>query len=205
MNTLTGRNLIGLNYSSNDRTFFAVNPKTNENLKPAFSVAQEKDVAAACGFAEAAFDAFRYASLEKRAAFLNAIGAEIMELGDALIERAMLETALPRPRLEGERARTVGQLEMFARLLSKDDGWRDERFEPALPDRTPLPRPELRLRKIPLGPVVVFGASNFPLAFSTAGGDTASALAAGCPVIVKGHPSPPRNGRTCRARHTRRC
>jgi NADP-dependent aldehyde dehydrogenase len=108
-----------------------------------------------------------------------------MELGDVLVERVMAETSLPRPRVEGERARTTGQLKLFANLL-REGSWHDVRFDKALPDRTP-PRPDLRMRMIGLGPVAVFAASNFPLAFSVAGGDTASALAAGCPVVLKAH------------------
>src|SRR5690606_14151648 len=103
---------------------------------------------------------------------------------------APADTGLPIARLTGERARTVGQLRSFATEL-RNGGWMGIRIDPAKPDRKPLPRPDLRLRKIPLGPVVVFGASNFPLAFSVAGGDTAAALAAGCPVIVKGHSAHP--------------
>src|SRR6185295_14652597 len=115
------------------------------------------------------------------------------ELGDILIERAMAETGLPRARLEGERARTVGQLKLFADVVRAGE-WLDLRMDRPQHNRKPLPRPDLRERHIPLGPVAVFGASNFPLAFSVAGGDTASALAAGCPVVVKGHPAHPGTG-----------
>jgi NADP-dependent aldehyde dehydrogenase len=114
----------------------------------------------------------------------------------------MEESGLPRARLEGERGRTVGQLRLFADVVRKG-AWQQLRIDPALPDRQPLPRPDLRLRMIPVGPVAVFGASNFPLAFSTAGGDTASALAAGCPVVVKGHPAHPRTGALVAAAITR--
>ena len=148
------------------------------------------DVDRVCALAEAAFDPYRAASLDQRAAFLDTIAEEILALGDELLERAGAETALPRPRLEGERGRTVGQLRQFAELV-RSGTWQGVRIDPALPDRKPLPRPDLRMRRIPLGPVAVFGASNFPLAFSVAGGDTASALAAGCPVVVKAHPSHP--------------
>src|SRR5690606_17428680 len=113
-----------------------------------------------------------------------------MGLGDALIERAMAETGLPRARLEGERGRTVNQLRMFA-ADARQGGWIGARIDHAQPQRTPMPRSDLRTQHIPIGPLAVFGASNFPLAFSVAGGDTASALAAGCPVIVKGHPAHP--------------
>ncbi|KQT35382.1 2,5-dioxovalerate dehydrogenase [Sphingomonas sp. Leaf412] len=148
------------------------------------------DVAAVCAAAEAAFDAYRATDAESRAAFLERIGAEIVALGDPLIEAGCRESGLPRARIEGERGRTVGQLKLFATVLRRGD-WMGLRIDPAMPDRAPLPRPDLRLRMVPLGPVAVFGASNFPLAFSTAGGDTASALAAGCPVVVKQHPAHP--------------
>ena len=113
-----------------------------------------------------------------------------MDLGDELVERAVEETGLPRGRIEGERGRTCGQLRLFASVV-RSGRYLGVRIDLALPDRTPAPRPDLRLRNIPLGPVAVFGASNFPLAFSVAGGDTASALAAGCPVVAKGHPAHP--------------
>ena len=125
-----------------------------------------------------------------RAAFLEAIAEELLALGDALIETAMRESHLPRPRLEGERGRTVGQLRLFATVV-REGSWVDARIDPALPQRTPLPRPDVRRALQPLGPVAVFGASNFPLAFSVAGGDTAAALAAGNPVVVKAHPAHP--------------
>jgi NADP-dependent aldehyde dehydrogenase len=153
----------------------------------------EADVGAACAAASWAFDAYRSTDGETRAGFLQAIGEEIVALGDALIETACRESGLPRGRIEGERGRTVGQLKLFAGVL-RQGGWMGLRIDPALPDRTPLPRPDLRLRTVPLGPVAVFGASNFPLAFSTAGGDTASALAAGCPVVVRQHPAHPETG-----------
>jgi len=137
-----------------------------------------------------AFGAYRATSRGARAKFLDAIAVKIEEIGDTLITRAVAETGLPKARIEGERARTVGQLRLFAEVV-REGGWMELREDPALPDRKPLPRPDLRLRKIPLGPVAVFGASNFPLAFSVAGGDTASALAAGCPVVVKAHPAHP--------------
>jgi NADP-dependent aldehyde dehydrogenase len=151
------------------------------------------EVEAACIAAEAAFDAYRATSREDRAAFLEKIGEEIMAIGPVLIETASRESGLPVARLEGERGRTVGQLKLFAGVV-RAGHWMGVRIDPALPERTPLPRPDLRLRMIPLGPVAVFGASNFPLAFSTAGGDTASALAAGCPVVVKAHPAHPQTG-----------
>ena len=174
-------------------TFHAFEAASGEPLEPAYPASTVEDVAAACEAAAGAFDAYRELPAERRAAFLDAIGEEIMALGDALLERAHRETGLPIARLTGERGRTVGQLKLFAQVVH-DGHWRGVRIDPALPERQPLPRPDLRLRKIPVGPVAVFGASNFPLAFSTAGGDTASALAAGCPVVVKGHTAHPGTG-----------
>ncbi|HZU64061.1 MAG TPA: aldehyde dehydrogenase (NADP(+)) [Novosphingobium sp.] len=159
-------------------------------LAPAYREASAAQVAAACLAAEQACDAYRGHPLAARAAFLEAVAEEILALGDELIVRCMAETGLPRARLEGERGRTMGQLRLFAEMLRKGEGL-GERHDPALPDRAPAPRPDLRMQRVPLGPVAVFGASNFPLAFSVAGGDTASALAAGCPVIVKAHPAHP--------------
>lgn len=163
----------------------AVDPARNDTMGPDFGLATEADVDAACELAQQAFDAYRSTTPEQRAAFLEAIADGILALGPALIERAGLESGLPQARLEGERGRTMTQLRLFAKV-ARDGYWNSATIDAALPDRVP-PRPDLRLRKIPLGPVVVFGASNFPLAFSVAGGDTASALAAGCPVIVKAH------------------
>jgi NADP-dependent aldehyde dehydrogenase len=140
--------------------------------------------------AEDAFVAYSALPSEKIAQFLEKIAEEILALGDELLEFAGAETALPRERLTGERLRTVNQLRMFADVVRKGD-WRDVRIDRALPDRTPQRRPDLRRTMIPLGPVAVWAASNFPLAFSVAGGDTASALAAGCTVIVKAHPGHP--------------
>ncbi len=173
--------------------FHSIDAATGTATGDAFAVHGAADVAAACSAAEAAFDAYRATGNDARADFLERIGAEIAALGDDLIVTAMRESGLPRARLEGERGRTIGQLKLFAGVVRRG-GWMGLRIDPGLPDRAPLPRPDLRLRMIPLGPVAVFGASNFPLAFSTAGGDTASALAAGCPVVVKGHPAHPATG-----------
>ncbi|WP_343612782.1 aldehyde dehydrogenase (NADP(+)) [Novosphingobium sp.] len=173
--------------------FRSIAAATGEPRGPDLATHTAQDVATACAAAEAAFDTYRATSREERAAFLETIARNILDLGDALIEAAMAESGLPRPRLEGERGRTVGQLRLFAQVV-RQGGWQGLRIDPALPERQPLPRPDLRLRMIPVGPVAVFGASNFPLAFSTAGGDTASALAAGCPVVVKGHPAHPETG-----------
>ncbi|MFJ3467113.1 aldehyde dehydrogenase (NADP(+)) [Pseudomonas sp. NPDC090201] len=167
---------------------FALAAATGEQLTPAFGASTVDDVQAACELAEAAFDPYRHLSDEQRASFLDAIAQGLLDLGDTLTERVHLESGLPKPRLEGERMRTVNQLKLFASLL-RDGRWHGAVLDSALPDRQPLPRADLRQRRIGVGPVAVFGASNFPLAFSVAGGDTASALAAGCPVIVKAHPA----------------
>lgn len=172
---------------------YSIDAATGETFGESIPSSSLEDVAAACEAAEAAFPIYRSLPLEKRAEFLEAIASEIENLGDDLIVAAMRESGLPRARLEGERGRTTGQLRLFANVV-RSGNWMGLRIDPALPDRQPAPRPDLRLRNIPVGPVAVFGASNFPLAFSTAGGDTASALAAGCPVVVKGHPAHPATG-----------
>ncbi len=169
---------------------YAQNPATGEKLEPAYLSGTKDDVQTACELADKAFDAYRNIPLEERATFLETVATEILVLGDILVQRAVAESGLPQARIEGERGRTMGQLKLFASVV-RSGNWLDARIDPAMPDRTPLPRSDLRLRHIPLGPVAVFGASNFPLAFSVAGGDTASALAAGCPVIVKAHPAHP--------------
>ena len=158
-----------------------------------FAVGTPELVDRACTAAEAAFWCYGYATREARAAFLNAIADEIEARGDAITEIGTSETGLPEARLNGERGRTTGQLRLFASHILNGD-YLDRRHDPALPDRQPLPRPDLKLVQRPIGPVAVFGASNFPLAFSTAGGDTAAALAAGCPVVVKGHSAHPGTG-----------
>ena len=167
-----------------------VNAATGAALDPAFPGGTADDVARACDLAWAAFDSYRATSPEQRAAFLEAVAQEILELGDALVTRAVAESGLPQGRIEGERGRTVGQLRLFAKTV-REGSWMQLRIDPALPERKPMPRSDLRQRHIPLGPVAVFGASNFPLAFSVAGGDTAAALAAGCPVVAKAHPAHP--------------
>ncbi|HEV3106677.1 MAG TPA: aldehyde dehydrogenase (NADP(+)) [Trinickia sp.] len=166
----------------------AFDPARNTEIEPVFGAGDANDVDRACRLAQAAFDPFRHAPLEQRARLLEAIADRIVALGDALIERAHVESALPKARLEGERARTVDQLRFFAALV-REGRWLAATLDSAMPERKPLPRPDLRMQKIAIGPVAVFGASNFPLAFSVAGGDTASALAAGCPVVVKAHPA----------------
>ncbi|GHC95387.1 2,5-dioxovalerate dehydrogenase [Novosphingobium pokkalii] len=173
--------------------FRSIDARTGQPHGPALAVHGLDDVARLCAAAEAAFDLYRATGREERAVFLERIAEEILAIGDPLVDAAMRESGLPRARLEGERGRTVGQLRLFAAVV-RAGAWQQLRIDPALPERQPLPRPDIRLRMIPLGPVAVFGASNFPLAFSTAGGDTASALAAGCPVVVKGHPAHPETG-----------
>ena len=189
--SLEGKMLIGREAVSGSSTpIHAVDPATGAPLDPVYRGGSEAEVERACQLAEAAFGVYRETTLEQRATFLESVAGEIEAIGDELIERAMAETGLPRPRLEGERGRTCGQLRLFANVVRAGE-WLDLRLDPALPEREPLPRADLRQRHIPLGPVAVFGASNFPLACSVAGGDTASALAAGCPVIVKAHSAHP--------------
>ncbi|HWW56700.1 MAG TPA: aldehyde dehydrogenase family protein, partial [Sphingopyxis sp.] len=190
---LAGTIFIGGAEETTTDIFSATDPSTGQAIAPSFSAAGTGHVDRACALADDAFAAFSETTPEARAAFLEAIADEIGAIGDDLIERAMAESGLPRVRLEGERGRTIGQLRMFAAFVRAGD-WLHATIDPALPDRAPLPRPDLRRRHVALGPVAVFGASNFPLAFSVAGGDTASAFAAGCPVVVKGHPAHPGTG-----------
>ncbi|MBG6084296.1 aldehyde dehydrogenase (NADP(+)) [Zhihengliuella flava] len=188
---LTGHSIIAGETTPGDgRTVNGFDPSTNEALQPAYSLINEEQLAAATTAAAEAFDAFRSLDVETHAAFLEKIAENIEAVGEAIVARAMEETGLPEARLVGERGRTCNQLRLFAQVVRTGDH-RGVRVDPALPDRKPLPRPDIRQRKIPLGPVAVFGASNFPLAFSTAGGDTASALAAGCPVVFKAHNAHP--------------
>ncbi|SDB82598.1 aldehyde dehydrogenase (NADP(+)) [Acinetobacter boissieri] len=189
--TLTGEMQIGQQcVAGTGEAIQAVNPANNQRLEPIYLGGNKDHVHQACTLAWQAFDDYRTRPFEQRAVFLETIALEIEALGDVLIERAMLESGLPRARLEGERGRTCGQLRLFAKTV-RDGNWLDVRIDHALPERVPLPRADLRQQHIALGPVAVFGASNFPLAFSVAGGDTASALAAGCPVVVKAHSAHP--------------
>jgi len=187
---LQGRSLIaGSVPSSGGASFHGYNPADGRALEPAYTSADIADCKSAVSAAAEAFDAFANISGTERALFLRAIANGIDASAAELIERANLETALPFPRLTGEVARTCSQLRLFAGVL-EEGSWVTARIDSADPTRTP-PKPDLRSMLRPLGPVVVFGASNFPLAFSVAGGDTASALAAGNPVIVKAHPAHP--------------
>jgi len=187
---LSGELFVGGGRVRTAETFRAVEASSGEYLEPPFDVAGAAIVDQACELAWSAFQPFRELGAERRARFLELIAEQIMGLGDALLHRAAAESGLPLARLTGERARTANQLRLFAGELGRGGWWRI-RVDPAQPERLPQPRPDLRQYQVPLGPVAVFGASNFPLAFSVAGGDTASALAAGCPVIVKGHPAHP--------------
>src|SRR5262252_9538676 len=174
-------------------TFRAVNPATDQTLDEEFLPASVEDVDLALRLASNAFSHYRQTSGKQRASFLRKIAVKIESVAGEVIERAHLETALPRTRLQGETARTCGQLRLFAQLV--DEGsWVNARIDHAEPDRKPAPKPDIRSLMRPLGPVVVFGASNFPLAFSVAGGDTASALAGGNTVIVKAHAAHPGTG-----------
>lgn len=173
----------------NGAPFLAYDPAAREEIGPEFRDADLAQLETACALAEAAAPAFRAAGPERRATFLEAIAIRLEASRSAIVARAMAETGLPQIRLEGELGRTINQVLMFARVL-RDGGYLDLRIDPALPERSP-PRPDLRMSMVPVGPVAVFGASNFPLAFSVAGGDSASALAAGCPVVVKAHHAHP--------------
>jgi NADP-dependent aldehyde dehydrogenase len=188
---LHGKNFIGNElFSGTGASLYGVDPSSQQKLEPGFFEAGEAEIDRAMRLAQKAFEGYRKLEPTARARFLRQITSEIETLGDALIDRANSETALGVERLRGERGRTVAQLRMFADLI-EEGSWVDARIDRAIADRKPLPKPDVRRMRIPIGPVVVFGASNFPLAFSVAGGDTASALAAGCPVVVKAHPAHP--------------
>ena len=189
--TLTGQNFIGnTKLSLGDKTFNAVNPADGKELPASFYEATHSEIDQAAQNAEQAFKIYRNRSSKEKAEFLEAIADEISAMGDELIQRCVLETGLPDARITGERGRTIGQLKLFASLL-REGSWLDARIDLAQPNRQPLPKPDIRSMQKSLGPVGIFGASNFPLAFSVAGGDTASALAAGCTIVVKAHPAHP--------------
>ncbi len=191
---IEGKQIIGFEMVAGGKdSFHSFNPATGEKLSYQFTKATSEEVNRAAEQAANAFQIYRKKSGIEKAIFLEAIAEAINALGDQLIDLCCEETALPKARIEGERGRTVNQLKLFATLL-RDGSWVDARIETADPARTPIPKPDIRYMEIGLGPVVVFGASNFPLAFSVAGGDTASALAAGCPVIVKVHSAHPATG-----------
>jgi NADP-dependent aldehyde dehydrogenase len=191
MTDLQGTSIIGFHRGAlGNQTLQGFNPASGENLSPVYHSASLEEVDEAAKLAHVAFASYSQTSGAQRARFLRRIAENIEALGDALITRANQETALPEPRLRAETARTCNQLRLFADVV-EEGSWVDARIDHGDRDRKPLPKPDVRSMFLPIGPVVVFGASNFPLAFSVAGGDTASAFAAGCPVVVKAHPAHP--------------
>ena len=188
---MTETSLIGFSRGADQGNHFqAVNPSTGQNLSVQYAHASQEDVERACQLAESASLKLASLSGKEKAKFLNLVADKIDSVVDHLVEVMSAETALPELRVRGEAGRTSGQLRMFANLVEKGS-WVDARIDRAEPDRKPIPKPDLRAMLHPVGPVVVFCASNFPLAFSVAGGDSASAWAAGCPVIVKAHHAHP--------------
>lgn len=185
---ITGKNYIGNQLSAKGtKTYRTFNPQTNTENSAVFTEATSEEINTAVQLASKAFKTFSNISKEKKAAFLNAIADEILALDTLLISMYCSETGLPEGRAKGERGRTVGQLRAFAAHV-EEGSWVEATIDTAQPERQPMPKVDIRKMNIPIGPIVVFGASNFPLAYSTAGGDTAAAFAAGCPVIVKSHP-----------------
>ncbi len=188
---IKGRSIIGFkDGADSSQSVRALNPATGEEIEPPFVQATTEEVNQVAELAQSAFLEYSRLSGKERAKFINEIANQIEALGDTLTQRVMQETGLPEARVKGETGRTTGQLRLFA-SIAEEGSWLNARIDTAIPDRQPLPKPDVRAMQRPLGPVVVFAASNFPLAFSTAGGDTASALAAGCSVIVKAHSSHP--------------
>ncbi|MFS4492037.1 aldehyde dehydrogenase (NADP(+)) [Maribacter sp. 2308TA10-17] len=185
---ITGKNYIGKRLSGNGaKTYKTFNPLLNIENENEFVEASIEEINEAVFLASDAYITYNQRSGVEKAVFLNRIADEILAMDEVLIQTYCSESGLPEGRAKGERGRTIGQLRAFAALL-EEGSWVDATIDTAIPDRIPAPKPDLRKMLVPLGPVVVFGASNFPFAFSTAGGDTAAALAAGCPVIVKSHP-----------------
>ena len=185
---MTGKNYIGNQLSAKgNKTYTTFNPELNEANKTVFTEATSEEIEEAVNLAADAFKEFSTISGVKKAEFLNTIASEILALDSLLIETYCLESGLPKERAMAERTRTIGQLRSFANLVA-EGSWVEASIDKAEPNRTPNAKPDIRKILIPIGPVVVFGASNFPLAYSTAGGDTAAAFAAGCPVLVKSHP-----------------
>lgn len=183
---IAGQPLLGCQETG----FQALNPATDQYLPGFFPQNDASDVAVAVAAAQTAFEDYQALSDRARADFLISVAEALEADRDQIVQRACLESALPALRINGELSRTTGQIMLFANLL-KEGSWVGATIDRADPLRQPLPKPDLRMMQVPLGPVAVFGASNFPLAFSVAGGDTASALASGCPVVVKGHPAHP--------------
>jgi NADP-dependent aldehyde dehydrogenase len=188
---LNGQQLIaGNSAAAGKATFQAANPTTGQTLTPAFHEATADEVDQAMQQAACAFDGLRQTSAEQRAALLESIAEQIEQLGDDLLDRCHAETALPMKRLQGERGRTTNQTRLIAQMV-RDGSWVRATIDRPDPSREPMPKPDVRKMLMPVGPVAVFGASNFPLAISVAGTDTVSALAAGCPVVAKAHPGHP--------------
>lgn len=188
---IQGKNFIGYSISSEgEHTFQSYVPAKDSFLPETFHAATGAEVTKTMELAEKAFDQYAAILAGKRAEFLVAITEEIMALGDELLERANLETGLPLARLQGERARTVSQLTQFADLL-REGSWLEASIDTAIPDRAPVPKPDIRKMLVPIGPVIIFGSSNFPFAYSVAGVDSGPALAAGNPIVVKAHPAHP--------------
>lgn len=186
---ISGKNYLGNTPSAKgNKKLISFNPSSGKSYSEDFVAATSEEVSLAISKATQAFDIYQNKSAKERAHFLRTIADNILALDMEMVERAMGETGLPEARIKGERGRTCNQLRSFADII-EEGSWVNARIDTAIPDRSPAPKPDLRKMDLPLGPVAVFGASNFPLAYSTAGGDTASALAAGCPVIVKGHES----------------
>ena len=185
---ITGKNYIGNQLSNKGtKTYKTFNPLLNIENEVIYYEATPEEIDQAVSLATQASNEFRMTSGVKKAAFLNAIADDILLLDEELVQTYCSETGLPEGRAKGERGRTIGQLRAFATLV-QEGSWVEATIDTAIPDRAPISKPDLRKMLVPLGPVVVFGASNFPLAYSTAGGDTAAAFAAGCPVVVKSHP-----------------
>ncbi len=188
---LTGKHWIaGKAAAEGPAVFAAANPATGEKLEPRYPEATASEIDRALKAAQEVFNAYRAMGADKHAELLDAIADAIEALGEPLLERAHAETGLPMPRLTGERGRTTGQTRLFAKMV-REGSWVRARIDHAEPDRAPLPKPDVRQMLAPIGPVVCFGASNFPLAIGVVGTDTISALAAGCPVVVKSHPAHP--------------
>ena len=188
---ITGEQIIGYSYSKQGKnSFYGINPVTDKKLQTVFYDATSDEIDMAVRFADKAFRIYKKKTSFEKAKYLDKIADEIMALDDELIHLCIEETALTEDRLISERSRTVNQLKLFAELI-REGSWVDARIDTAIADRKPSPKPDIRQMQIPLGPIAIFGSSNFPLAFSVAGGDTASALAAGCTVIVKANPAHP--------------
>ncbi len=186
---LNGKNLIAGQWSgAGAETLQSINPANGEKANTQFAAGTSKELQVACESADKAFHSEDLRNLQRRSELLENIASEIESLGEELIEAACFETGLPEARILGEKGRTIFQIRQFAHLMKSGD-FLGISVDKAMPDRSPIPKPEIKRINVALGPIAVFSASNFPLAFSTAGGDTASALAAGCPVVVKGHES----------------